>query len=82
MRIIFLTAFVLGVVMLFGEFAVPECVNYAGTAGDSGYPCRLDRSSGTSEYLFNKDLKIPVPFGNVLAFGLVIIGAGGLLFRR
>ena len=82
MRAAFLVALVLGVVLLLGEFVVPECVNYAGTARDSGYPCRLDRSSGTSEYLFNKDLKIPVPFGNVVAFGLVIVGAGGLLLRR
>ena len=82
MRTAFLVALVLGVVLLVGEFAVPECMNYAGTARDSGYPCRLDRSSGTSEYLFNKDTKIPVPFGNVLAFGLTIIGAGGLLLRR
>ena len=82
MRVVFLLALVVGVVLLIGEFIVPECVNYAGTARDSGYPCRLDRSSGTSEYLFNNDLKIPVPFGNVLAFGLTIVGAGGLLLRR
>ena len=82
MRAAFLVALVLGVVLLLGEFVVPECANYAGTARDSGYPCRLDRSSGTSEYLFNKDTKIPVPFGNALAFGLTIIGAGGLLLRR
>jgi hypothetical protein len=82
MRILFLIALVLGVVLLVGEFGVPECANYAGTARDSGYPCRLDRSSGASEYLLSKDLKIPVPFGNVLAFGLTIIGAGGLLLRR
>ena len=82
MRTAFLVALVLGVVLLIGEFVVPECVNYAGTARDSGYPCRLDRSSGTSEYLLNKNLKIPVPFGNVLAVGLTIFGASGLLLRR
>lgn len=72
----------MGVALLIGEFVVPECVNYAGTARDSGYPCRLDRSSGTSEYLFGEDQTISVPFGTLLAFGLTIIGAGGLLLRR
>ena len=62
----------MGVALGVGEIAAPECRNFAGTARDSGYPCRIDRSSGDSEYLFSRTRKITVPHGDGLAIGLVI----------
>lgn len=33
------------------EDSIPLCRNYAGTANDSGYPCRIEHSDGSVEIL-------------------------------
>lgn len=45
---------------------------------DSGYPCRLDRSIGDSDYVLSRTQTITVPQANGLAIGLVIVGVVGL----
>ena len=61
--------------LLLGE-AAPLCRNYRGTSRDSGYPCRIERSSGITEYLFSADASLGVPYPLVLA---AVLGAGGVL---
>lgn len=33
----------------------PLCTNFSGAANDSGYPCRIDHSDGSTEYLYVDD---------------------------
>lgn len=65
-----------------GELAAPECRNAAGTANDSGYPCRIDHSGGESEYAFSRTTTITVPRAQQLAVGLLIIGVVGVAVTR
>lgn len=36
----------------------PLCRNYSGTERDSGYPCRIDHSDGSTEYLYEEGEEI------------------------
>lgn len=75
-------ALVVGALLGLGELAAPTCANFAGTARDSGYPCRIDRSSGASDYVLSQTTTISVPFAGGLAVVLVVAGVGGLLVAR
>ena len=64
------------------ELAAPDCRDAAGTAHDSGYPCRIDRSSGKTEYAFSKTTTITVPYARQLMIGLLIVGVVGVAITR
>ena len=48
LRLLSIAAIVVGAALFVGTLAVPTCRNYAGTSRDSGYPCKLQRSSGAT----------------------------------
>lgn len=62
------------------SLTVPTCRNYAGTARDSGYPCRIDRSSGATDFVLSRDTTITLPLAWVVIVGLVVLG--GVLLAR
>lgn len=72
-------ALVLGGLLLLGEATTPICRNSAGTARDSGYPCKLHRSSGHTQFILDRDRAITVPYGRALIGLLAVGGAGGLV---
>jgi hypothetical protein len=82
LRLIALVALIAGVLLGIGELAAPTCRNAAGTAHDSGYPCRIGHSGGTSEYAFSRTTTITVPRARQLAVGLLIIGVVGVAITR
>ena len=82
LRLIALAALIVGVLLGLGELAAPDCHNAAGTAHDSGYPCRIARSSGKTEYAFSRTTTITVPRARQLTIGLIIVGVVGVAFTR
>jgi hypothetical protein len=82
LRLIALAALVVGVLLGLGELAAPDCRDAAGTAHDSGYPCRIDRSSGKTEYAFSKTTTVTVPYARQLTIGLLIVGVVGVAITR
>lgn len=82
-RALCIAAIVLGTILVLGETPlVPQCRNYRGTDRDSGYPCRLDRSNGNTQYLFSSRSRITIPLGIILAVGLLGGGISGLATMR
>lgn len=82
LRLIALAALIAGVLLGLGELAAPDCRTAAGTANDSGYPCRIEHSGGTSEYAFSRTTTITVPRARQLAIGLLIVGVVGVAITR
>jgi hypothetical protein len=79
-----IVALVVGALLLLAGFAVPTCQNYAGTARDSGYPCKIDRSSGNTDFVLSRTSTISVPLTKPLAIGLAIglVLLGGFAWTR
>jgi hypothetical protein len=75
-------AVIAGAALLIAGFAVPTCRNYAGTARDSGYPCKIDRSSGAIDFVFSRTSTLSVPLATPLAIVLVIGGFVGVAWSR
>ncbi len=80
LRLASLAALVLGVLLLLAAFAVPTCRNFAGTARDSGYPCKVQHSSGSTEFIFSRTSSVSVPRAEVVA--IVVLGLGVIGLRR
>lgn len=66
---------VVAAALMIAHLAVPTCRNYAGTARDSGYPCKLNRSSGATDFVLSRDTTITLPLTWVVIVGLAVLGA-------
>ena len=82
LTVIAVAALVVGALLGLGELAAPTCENFAGTARHSGYPCRIDRSGGASDYHLNRARTVSVPYGDELAAGLLVVGVVRLVIVR
>lgn len=80
-RVISIVLLVGGLVLVVAGIATPTCANYAGTAHDSGYPCKIDRSSAMTDFVLSRSTTVSVPLSAWLGVGLVVVG-GVLLGRR
>jgi hypothetical protein len=80
LRLLAVTALVAGAVLLVAGLALPTCRNYAGTSRDSGYPCKISRSSGATDFVFTST--IGVPLATPLSIGLIVLGVVGIARSR
>ncbi len=80
MRALWVVLIVAGVFLLVAGIATPTCANYAGTARDSGYPCKIDRSSGMTDFVLSNSSTITVPLSAWIGIALVVVG--GVLLGR
>jgi hypothetical protein len=80
LRTVSLAAIVVGALLLVGTLATPTCRNYAGTARDSGYPCKLQRSSGSTEFIWSRTSSTSIPRAEVVA--IIVVGIGLVAYRR
>lgn len=79
-RLAGIAALIAAGVLLVARVAVPTCRNYAGTARDSGYPYKLDRSSGATDFVLSRDTTLTLPLTWLVIIGLAVLG--GLLWAR
>lgn len=80
-RILAGVALIAGLALLIATIATPTCRNYRGTARDSGYPCKLNRSSVATQFLFSAESRVSIPRGELLGLGLLALG-GWIWARR
>ena len=50
-----------GAALFIADQVTPTWRNFAGTTRDSGYPCKIDRSSGATEFVLSRGTTITVP---------------------
>ena len=79
-RVLGIVALVIAAALFIAHLTVPTCRNYAGTARDSGYPCKLDRSSGATDFVLSRDTTITLPLAWVVIVALAVLG--GFLLAR
>lgn len=80
LRAVAIVLLVAGLSLVIAGIATPTCVNYAGTARDSGYPCKIDRSSGMTDFVLSRSTTVSVPLSAWLGIGLVVVG--GVMLGR
>lgn len=80
MRLAAVGLVVTGLLLVVAGIAMPTCANYIGTDRDSGYPCKVDRSSGMTDVVFSRSTTIKVPLSAWL--GVALIVTGGVLLGR
>lgn len=61
LRAVSVVLLVAGVLLIIAGIATPTCANHVGTARDSGYTCKIDRSSGMTDFLPSRPTTISVP---------------------
>jgi hypothetical protein len=82
LRLVSAVALVVGVGLLAADLVTPQCRNYAGTARDSGYPCTVDRSGGSTDLVLSRTSTVSLPLATPLVFGLIALGAVGVARSR
>jgi hypothetical protein len=73
-RVAGIVALVIAGALLVAQIAVPTCRNYAGTARDSGYPCKIDRSSGATDFVLSRATTITLPLAWMVIIGFAVLG--------
>lgn len=75
LRVFLVVLCMAGGVLVGSALLAPICANYAGTERDSGYPCRVERSNGTTEFVLSRSTTVSVPAAPWLGLGLVVGGS-------
>ncbi len=71
-----------GLVLLLGTLVTPTCRNYAGTARDSGYPCKVQHSGGSTEFIWSSEFSMSLPRAEVVGVILAALGGFGIIRTR